>query len=203
MKLFGDDSEPREMAPGSVDELRVDSALAGTELSSKQRSDYRKATVLNAVLSAFGGSWLMAVPVASVLTGATLSFELTMSLTAGLGLSLYYFVSEHPFIPVNYRLRHYGIEAIRRRDGLRRHLTLEFLHPSPEALRRIKEDRELWAEAEGASRLLRSELRAERRLQRQETKLRAIRTAISDSQAEEARGLTTREGADHGRRSEH
>ncbi len=114
----------------SVELVSADAAGAFLEPSSEdlreverlERGERHLATFLNSALSAMGGFWFGAVPLAWITSGAPLgSFTGFVVSTGALLVALQCFFSAHPWISHNATVRRFGLEIRRRSDGEKRY----------------------------------------------------------------------------------
>lgn len=131
MKFFSEQDEDRSIA------IPVDTATPPTGISPDHveseaedslialRRENRLATFLTSQLTAIGGFWIGAVPIATVLSGGALGGFTGGMVASGVFLaSLQAFLSNHPTIPVNTYIRSYGLQIVRRRDNRSLHIVL-------------------------------------------------------------------------------
>ena len=151
----------------AVTEAVSEPVAGSTEFSPAQRSKLRLATALNVGLSSVGGAWLAAVPGAVLTTGEALDGALYLS--AALAAVLGGFFRYHPLIPQNYHITSYGLMAVRRSDGMRRHFALGPLESrlSPQD----RADNLLWELPRTHRAVLAEQNRKERKLRRRAIRL--------------------------------
>jgi len=147
-------------------------AVVTTDFSPEQKSKLRLATALNVGLSSVGGAWLAAVPGTALLSGEVLGgFSVGLPLSVALILTYGGFLRYHPLISTNYYPVSYGLIAVDRKRGTRRHITFSFL-PPPSAEQRALIDADARLQLKQVK--LRAELATNDRKERK-LKRRAIR----------------------------